>query len=114
LIGFYINDGGFRGKAGDLRRVLLQENSYLTTEKEEAKKKEWKENGFVTVDDSGYDEYYVIKGSSLEFDPNARFDTKLDKTKTVSIKKISAAFKKFHEDKVKTRVLLKKFVEKIA
>ncbi len=101
LIGFYITSYGFSSAYG---RVNGQHG--------EAYKKasdDWKTNGFFSATTSGYDEYYIINQKT--FDVSAG---KLAISSDMSKKKMASEFIKFSEKKAVSRVLLSRFVKRIA
>ena len=101
LIGFYITSYGFSQAYG---RVNGQSG--------EAYKKataDWKNNGFFGATTSGYDEYYIINPRSFDVSSG-----KLAISSDMSKKKITSEFIKFSEKKAVSRVLLSRFVKRIA
>ena len=101
LIGFYITSYGFSQAYG---RVNGQSG--------EAYKKataDWKNNGFFGATTSGYDEYYIINPRSFDVSSG-----KLAISSDMSKKKIASEFIKFSEKKAVSRVLLSRFVKRIA
>jgi hypothetical protein len=69
----------------------------------------FRQNKFVISTKNGYDEQYFIKGSKdLEVNDEG---FKVDPNKKTSL---VAAFKKYSKNKVMSRVLLNKFIEKVA
>ena len=101
LIGFYITSYGFQA-AYD--RVNGQHG--------EAYKKasaDWRQNGFFGATTSGYDEYYII--SQKTFDVSSG---KLTIDSNMTKNKMAKEFIKFSEKKAVSRVLLSRFVKRIA
>jgi hypothetical protein len=105
LIGFYLY--GRRG----FRSVLNEFYSYgnLDMKFEETQKKSWSENKFISVTNQGYDEYYVLNTSAMS-DTENKLIVSSDMTKA----KIAKEFIKFPEKKSINRVLLKRFIDKVA
>jgi hypothetical protein len=101
LIGFYITSYGFNS-AYD--RVNGQSG--------EAQKKasaDWRDNGFFGVSTAGYDEYYIINQKTFDVSSgNLKIDSKMTKNK------MAKEFIKFSEKKAVSRVLLSRFVKRIA
>lgn len=101
LIGFYITSYGFQS-AYD--RVNGQSG--------EAYKKasaDWRQNGFFGATTSGYDEYYIINQKTFDVS-SGKLDIKSDMSKS----KMAKEFIKFSEKKAVSRVLLSRFVKRIA
>jgi hypothetical protein len=101
LIGFYITSYGF----GSMY-------SRLNGQHGEAYKKasnDWKTSGFFGITTSGYDEYYVINQKT--FDVSAG---KLGIDSSMTKAKAAREFIKFSEKKAVSRVLLSRFVKRIA
>jgi hypothetical protein len=103
LIGFYVYGEGFR-------TMMHSFYGYNYDDKfaKEAKKS-FEELGFVTVTNSGYDEYYILRAGSLNIKTN-----NLVIDKGMSKAKIAKAFLSFAEKKSVNRVLLQRFIKKIA
>jgi hypothetical protein len=101
LIGFYITSYGFG-----------QAYSRVNGQNGEAYKKasaDWKQSGFFGATTSGYDEYYIINQKSFDVS-SGKLDIKSDMTKN----KMAKEFIKFSEKKTVSRVLLSRFVKRIA
>jgi hypothetical protein len=71
----------------------------------------WKANKFVSVDSTGYDEYYVIDSTSLN---DAYTNKNLSISSDASASRMSKEFSKFLTGKTVNRVLLKRFIENIS
>jgi hypothetical protein len=101
LIGFYITSYGFNkayvrvnGQSGEAYNKAYND---------------WKKNGFFGATTSGYDEYYIINHTSFDVS-SGKLAISSDMTK----KKIASEFIKFSEKKAVSRVLLSRFVKRIA
>jgi hypothetical protein len=101
LIGFYITSYGFG-----------QAYSRVNGQNGEAFKKasvDWKQNGFFGATTSGYDEYYIINQKTFDVSSgNLKIDSNMTKNK------MAKEFIKFSEKKAVSRVLLSRFVKRIA
>ena len=112
LVGFFIAENRDIGYAYDQfykdpseAKTALQ----LNNEKTEFKRTLSKEKAMVAMH-SGMDELYIIKGGKhLEIN-----DEGLQVDKTASKAQITTAFKKMTKGKLQNRVILQKFIEKIA
>jgi hypothetical protein len=105
LIGFYLyGSNGFR----TLRNEFYGYGS-LDMKFEEAQKKSWSENKFISVSNHGYDEYYVLNTNAMRDTEN-----KLTVNSEMTKAKIAKEFMKFSEKKSINRVLLKRFIDKVA
>ena len=102
-IGFYICDN-----TRDLNYAI---QSYCVKgydygrKKTNSAKKEVRKNGFITAEDCGYDEYYIID-QRTQHD-----DAKLDIDETMTKAKIARNFSKFQSKKKTSRQMLNKFVD---
>ena len=101
LLGFYITPSGFasnynqfNGQSGEI---------YVKSHND------WKTNGFFGVTTAGYDEYYILDAKRLDVS-NGKLHINSDMTK----RKIASEFIKFSEKKAVSRVLLTRFVKRIA
>ena len=105
LIGFYLY--GYNS----FKTVRNEFYGYgnLDVKFEETMKKSWSENKFVSVSNHGYDEYYVLNTSAMRNTEN-QLTVNSEMTKA----KIAKEFMKFSEKKAINRVLLKRFIDKVA
>jgi hypothetical protein len=103
LVGFYIHSANFRTAYHDFF-------GYSTTEGHKSEmNKMWKEDGFIPVTSEGYDEYYILNTQNLKI---ATEKLQIDNTMTKG--KLAKEFMKFSTNKSLNRVLLQRFVKKIA
>ena len=101
LLGFYISSYGFES----MYRQFYSE--YGETYKK--CQTDWKTNGFFGVTTAGYDEYYILNPKSMNVS-SGNLNVNSDMTK----RKIASEFIKFSEKKAVSRVLLTRFVKRIA
>jgi len=103
LIGFYlVPSGGWR----KIVRSMIK----LSDSQFETMKKSWTANDYVSVDNSGFDEYFIISTKSLDIK-----ETKLKvDTKTMTKRQIIKSFTQQKKKKTTNRVLLGNFIKKIA
>jgi hypothetical protein len=103
LIGFYLHDSSSS-------RVVYQFYGYAIEEKfRAAMMKSWSENKFIPVTNHGYDDYYIINTHAMKDTEN-----KLEVNSTMTKAKIAKEFMKFSEKKAVNRILLQRFIDKIA
>ena len=102
LIGFYISSYGFDA-------MYRQFYGYDRGEVYKNCDKDWKDNGFFGVTTAGYDEYYILNSKSMNIS-TSNLNINSDMTK----RKIASEFIKFSEKKSVSRVLLSRFVKRIA
>ena len=102
LIGFFICGDSFDGAFGKY-------NSRFDHKLYAQDKESWRTNGFFAVTNAGYDEYYMI--NSKNFDVS---NTKLNVDKEMTKNRAAKEFIKFTEKKAVSRVLLSRFVKRIA
>jgi len=104
IVGFFVLPGGRRSK-NELAYLMGWNHADLNYA-------ELKKNGAVVTGCAGYDIRFAIRGgSSLTVDDSNPLDGVAEGAK---VSQIRAAFKKGSKGKIKSRVLLKKFVETIA
>ena len=102
LLGFYISSYGFES----MYRQFYGFDHGETYKKCQA---DWKNNGFFGVTTAGYDEYYILNPKSMNVS-SGNLNVNSDMTK----RKIASEFIKFSEKKAVSRVLLTRFVKRIA
>lgn len=101
VVGFYIIPNK------ELKKVLNDIN--IPESKAEVLKSMFTKSGSIVVDSAGYDEYYMIKSSSLKIQSN---DIEIDGSLTA--KAIAKTFTKQLTRKFDNRVILKKFISLIS
>ena len=104
LIGFYIYA---EGPTSLMRRFYPKVYDDATQKKI---LKEYETNGFITVLTEGYDENYILRAQSLKIKSNT---LNVDPKKMTN-NKIAKQFMEFSEKKSVNRVLLQRFIKKIA
>jgi len=100
LIGFFMQEKNLGGVPGVDNSVLF------TTKNTES----WSKNNFVSVDCSGYDEYYIVDAASID----KKNRTKEIDTTGMSQNRIIKEFMKLAERKAVNRVLLNNFIARIS
>lgn len=106
LIGFYLHGrSSFQGVYSDFFGYDIIDTKFKDT-----MKKSWNEDKFMPVSNHGYDDYYIINSSAMKYSS----DDKLNIQNDMSNAKIAQAFRKFSEKKSVNRVLLQRFITKIA
>jgi hypothetical protein len=74
-------------------------------------KADYNRNGYMIVDDHGYDDLYVIKQhTSVMMEDEINIDT----NKVNSTASLTKAFKKFQKGKLEKRIMLQRFAEMVA
>lgn len=101
LLGFFISPNGFTGAYS---QIDGQGGEAFTKARSD-----WNTNGFFGVTHAGYDEYYILDAKRLDVSAG-----QLAVTNDMSNKKIAREFIKFSEKKTVSRVLLSRFVKRIA
>ena len=71
----------------------------------------WNDNKFYPVKSAGYDEYYIIDSKSMRDTKN---ELMIDNTKKNTARQMAKAFSKFAQKKTVNRVLLRKFIDRVA
>jgi hypothetical protein len=102
LIGFYICGDGFD-------HVYREYNGYKSGPEYTGEKASWKDEGFFSVTNAGYDEYYILNPKMFNITVN-----NLTVSTSMTKNKAAKEFIKFAEKKSVSRVLLSRFVKRIA
>ena len=102
LLGFYICGDGFESS-------YRKFNGYGKTAEHEVSKKSWTAEGFYSTTAAGYDEYYIINPRLFSVSTN-----NLNVNTGMNKRKMTSEFIKFSEKKAISRVLLNRFVKRIA
>ena len=103
LLGFYINSDGFDS-------VYRRYYGYGTGEQYTNFRNQFKNEGWFPVSTAGYDEYYILNPKMFDVS-KGKFDVTSDK---MTKNKMAKEFIKFAEKKLVSRVLLSRFVKRIA
>jgi hypothetical protein len=102
LIGFFLYNGTFK----NLYRTGLVDYTFYHNNDNMAK---WRENNYIGLTSAGYDEYFIIGvGRNTEVETDLQVNAKMTKAK------IAKEFMKFSNKKAVNRVLLSKFITRIA
>ena len=103
LIGFYIHGSSFNS-------AYVQYFGYNSTkEHRDNMSKMWREDGFIPVTTEGYDEYFILNTKNMNI-----VTEQLQVDSTMTKGKLAKEFMKFSANKTLNRVLLQRFVKKIA
>lgn len=110
LIGFYLITKSKRYFDSALSRI---KRGTLDGQRQEAYN-QFKNNGVYALDGYGYDEYYLIPGGEDLQVSDDNLDDLLGDTKDdkLSTRRLAGAFMKLNQNRLNSRVLLKKFIEK--
>ena len=103
LIGFFINGDGFQ-HVWDQYKIGVYDKRLTDA------KKSWTNDGFFPVDTAGYDEYYILNPKMFNVSTNKELVVDSNMTRNKAAKE----FIKFSEKKTVSRVLLTRFVKRIA
>ena len=103
LIGFFINGDGFQ-HVWDQYKIGVYDKRLTDA------KKSWTNDGFFPVDTAGYDEYYILNPKMFNVSTNKELIVDSNMTRNKAAKE----FIKFSEKKTVSRVLLTRFVKRIA
>ena len=108
LIGFYITHGK-NVSFSDVSNHTSTKNEYLGYERYEEYKKELRANGCISIKNVGYDELYILPKSKLQVK-----DEEVNITNDMTTAKMKQQFLKNFKSKKVSRVLLNKFISKVA
>lgn len=101
LIGFYIAESGCK----ELLNAIYGNEKFDEIEKMKA---EYKKYGCLAIEDSGYDEYYLIRKNKLKMD-----DSELVLEKSSTVRSLAKKFSNHIGRKLDSRIVLQKFIKKI-
>ena len=103
VIGFYI------AHARELNRRMKDFYPDITYSKEDEVKNEFRKNKYLIVQNSGFDEYYILRSSGL----NTEEDDELVVSQNTTTRGYVSAFSKYAGNKVNNRVILNRFINLI-
>ena len=102
VIGFYVISGR------DFNRKVYQWFPKQTNHEE--MKDNFRKSKFAILENTGYDEYYILRSNSLDTDEDSTFEVKENST----FRGIASAFTKYNSGKHNSRVVLNRFIGLIA
>jgi len=108
LIGFYITHGK-NVSFSDVSSHVSTAKAYMGYDKYEEYKKELRANGCISIKNVGYDELYILPKSKLQVK-----DEEVNITNDMTTAKMKQQFLKNFKSKKVSRVLLNKFIAKVA
>ena len=108
LIGFYITHGK-NVSFSDVSSFVSTAKDYMGYGRYEEYKKELRANGCITIQNVGYDELYIMPKSKLQVK-----DEEVNITNDMTTAKMKQQFLKNFKSKKVSRVLLNKFISKVA
>jgi len=85
-------------------------NKWSDREKYEKNKKDWLKNNVACVEQSGYDQYFVMNGKKMEVETTDISEI----TNDMKAGRIRQLFSKSMKGRITSRVLLNKFIERVA
>lgn len=100
VIGFYVINGR------DFNRKVY----HWFTKNHDSIKENFRKTKFMILENTGYDEYYILRSNSLDTDEDSTFEVKEGAT----FKGIASAFTKYNSGKHSSRVVLNRFIGLIA
>ena len=102
IIGFYVITGR------DFNRKIHQ--WFPKQMNHEEMKDNFRKSKFAILENTGYDEYYILRSNGLDTDEDSTFEVK----EGVTFKGIASAFTKYNSGKHNSRVVLNRFIGLIA
>jgi len=102
VIGFYVISGR------DFSRKVYQWFPKQTNHEE--MKDNFRKSKFAILENTGYDEYYILRSNGLDTDEDSTFEVKENST----FRGIASAFTKYNSGKHNSRVVLNRFIGLIA
>jgi len=98
VIGFYVISGRDFGRK--LPQWFPKQNNH------EEMKSDFRKNKFMVLQNSGYDEYYILRSSGLDTEEDTTFEVKENST----FRGIASAFAKYNGSRINSRVVLNRFI----
>ena len=98
VIGFYVISGRDFGRK--LPQWFPKQNNH------EEMKSDFRKNKFMVLQNSGYDEYYILRSSGLDTEEDTTFEVKENST----FRGIASAFAKYNGSRISSRVVLNRFI----
>ena len=98
VIGFYVISGRDFGRK--LPNWFPKQNNH------EEMKSDFRKNKFMVLQNSGYDEYYILRSSGLDTEEDTTFEVKENST----FRGIASAFAKYNGSRINSRVVLNRFI----
>ena len=111
VIGFYVADTGeFKNKIRYLYNDVHHPDGLIDFDKVEKIKSDFVKNKFAISTNTGFDDYYILRGVSLDTDD----DTELEIKQNATTRGMVSAFSKYAGNRLNNRVVLNKFISWIA
>ncbi len=111
VIGFYVADTGeFKNKIKYLYDVKRGTDGLYDYDQIEKIKGEFVKNNFAISTKTGFDDYYILRGSSLDTNDDAELEIRENAT----TRGIVSAFTKYAGNRLNNRIVLNKFISWIA
>ena len=102
IVGFYVlNTRELNGSAGNMFFPDFNERYKV--------KEQFRKDKFFVVQNTGFDEYYLLRSNGLDTEEDATFEVKDNATK----RGIVSAFSKYAGNRVNNRVILNRFINLI-
>lgn len=98
VIGFYVISGR------DFGRKLVEWFPKQTNHEE--LKADFRKNKFMVLQNSGYNEYYILRSNGLDTEEDSTFEVKENST----FRGIASAFAKYNSNRISSRVVLNRFI----
>ena len=106
LLGFFVSEGGRHLSCATVQAEGWHEYSDI--------KRELRKNNCYTMTDTAYDELYIINGGKDLVSSSESLDDALSGKADPTKNQLKTAFIKTNKARVDTKIILKKFVEKVA
>ena len=111
VIGFYVADTGeFKNKIRYLYDIPKDEFGYYNLNEIDKIKSEFVKNKYAISTNTGFDDYYILRGASLDTDDDAELEFKENATTRGMV----SAFSKYAGNRLNNRIILNKFISWIA
>jgi hypothetical protein len=112
VIGFFVLSSSRYGTNSSLYRRYEEKNSksgFIEPTVIDAKKKELRENKFIESYNAGYESFYIVAASDMNIE-----DGEFEIEEGASQRKVISAFKKYSKKRQVSRVLVNRFIQRIA
>jgi hypothetical protein len=100
VIGFYI------GHAREIRNRVRDFYPDLEWYQADKKMEEFRKSKYMVADQTGFDDYYILKSTAMDIDEDTEFEVKENTT----TRGLVSAFNKYAGNRINNRVILNRFI----
>lgn len=100
VIGFYV------GHAREIRNRVRDFYPDLEWHEADRKMEEFRKSKYIVADQTGFDDYYILKSTAMDIDEDTEFEVKENTT----TRGLVSAFNKYAGNRINNRVILNRFI----